>query len=133
MREGSGAGARVLLVEDDAWIRTFLLDVLSDAGYTTVEAADGRTGLRLAERERPDLVLLDLAMPEFTGNDVLVELRRNPRTHDIPVLVLSAYGNFLDLRETGSVAGVLSKPLDMTTLLDAIKNALNSPGTTETP
>src|SRR5690348_6273367 len=93
--------SRVLLVEDDAWIRTFLCDVLSDAGYTVLEAADGRTGLRLAEQERPQLMLLDLAMPEFTGVDVLTELRRNAWARKLPVLILSAYANLLAVRRAG--------------------------------
>lgn len=115
---------RVLLVEDDAWIRTFLRDVLLDAGYVVLEAADGRTGLRLAEQEHPHLLLLDLAMPEFTGLDVLTQLARNADTRDIPVLVLSAYVNLLELREAGPVAGVLSKPIDVSELLQAVENTL---------
>jgi two-component system, cell cycle response regulator DivK len=118
--------SRVLLVEDDAWIRTFLCDVLSDAGYTVLEAADGRTGLRLAEQERPQLMLLDLAMPEFTGMDVLTELRRNAWARKLPVLILSAYANLLAVRRAGPVAGVLGKPVDVSELLLAIDHALNA-------
>ncbi len=117
---------RVLLIEDDAWIRTFLRDVLSDEGYVVIEAADGRTGLRLAFEELPDVVLLDLAMPEFTGMDVLHGLKHLPRTRAIPVLILSAYGAVLAASDASSVAGVLAKPTDVPTLLAAIRNAAGS-------
>jgi CheY-like chemotaxis protein len=115
---------RVLLIEDDAWIRTFLRDVLSDEGYGVVEAADGRTGLRAATDDCPDLILLDLAMPEFTGVDVLHGLKRSPRTRSVPVLVLSAFAGVLPDRDAASVAGVLTKPIETGKLLAAIRHAL---------
>jgi CheY-like chemotaxis protein len=121
-----GRPRRVLLIEDDAWIRTFLRDVLSDEGYVVIEAADGRTGLRLAFEENPDVVLLDLAMPEFTGMDVLHGLKHLPRTRAIPVLILSAYGAVLGAADLASVAGVLAKPTDVPTLLTALQNAAGS-------
>jgi CheY-like chemotaxis protein len=121
-----GRRRRVLLIEDDAWIRTFLRDVLADEGYAVIEAADGRTGLRLAFEESPDVVLLDLAMPEFTGMDVLHGLKHLPRTRAIPVLILSAYGAVLGASDLSSVAGVLAKPTDVPTLLTALRKAAGS-------
>jgi DNA-binding response OmpR family regulator len=118
---------RILLIEDDWWIRTFLCDVLTDEGYAVIEAADGRTGLRLAVEECPDIVLLDLAMPEFTGMDVVRELRRGPVTRTLPVLVLSAFTRLLAAPDVTSVAGVLSKPVDVVMLLAAIEQALKTP------
>jgi CheY-like chemotaxis protein len=125
MSGGLARQRRILVVEDDVWVRTFLLDLLTDAGYVVLEAADGRTGLRLAGEQRPDLVLLDLAMPEFTGIDVLSQLGSHARTRDIPVLVLSAYPALLELRGAGPVAGVLAKPIDSSELLRAIQSALD--------
>ena len=118
----------VLLVEDDAWIRCFIRDVLSDEGYAVVEAADGRTGLRLASERCPDLVLLDLAMPDVTGMDVLHDLKRAHATQRVPVLVLSAFTRVLPERDAASVAGVLAKPVDVSKLLAAIEEALASEG-----
>src|SRR5690242_9202088 len=100
---------RVLLIEDDAWIRTFLRDALADSGYAVAEAADGRTAIRLADEHPPDIVLLDLAMPEVTGLDVLHELRRRPATRQIPVLVLSAYASVLPDSDVHRVDAVLKK------------------------
>ena len=74
---------RVLVVEDDAWIRWFMCDVLSDEGYDVLEAADGRTAIRLVDENPPDIMLLDIAMPGVTGVEVLRHLRgrRGTRSH----------------------------------------------------
>jgi CheY-like chemotaxis protein len=118
---------RVLLIEDDAWIRTFLRDLLFEEGYDVVEAADGKTGLRLAFEEEPSVVVLDLAMPEVTGTDVLHGLKRIPRTRDIPVVVVSAYAGVLAASDASSVASVHVKPLDVDALLAAIRDATGLP------
>lgn len=115
----------ILLIEDDAWIRTFLRDLLSDEGYGVVEVADGRTGLQVATTAAcPDLVVLDLAMPEFTGVDVLHGLKRSSRTRSVPVLILSAFSGVLPDREAASVAGVVAKPVETGKLLASIRQAL---------
>ena len=61
----------VLVVEDDPWIRSLMADLLAGEGYAVVQAADGKAGLNLAEQHDPDVILLDLAMPEKSGLDVL--------------------------------------------------------------
>jgi CheY-like chemotaxis protein len=89
-----------------------------------LEAADGRTGLRLAEQERPDIILLDLAMPEVTGVEVIRRLGERVPAAGIPVLVMSAFLDVIPLRDRERVAGVLPKPIDVSDLLAAIKRAL---------
>ena len=128
MARGPQRPKRILVVEDDAWIRTFIRDVLTDEGYDVVEAADGRTSLRLAAARPPDLVLLDLAMPELTGVDVLHELKRARGTQPVPVLVLSAYTRVLPACDANSVAAVLSKPLDVERLLESVREAIAASG-----
>jgi len=76
-----------------------------------IEAADGKTGLNLAFEHCPDIVLLDLAMPEFTGMDVLHGLQRMQRTRTIPVIVLSAYAAVLAPADASAVASVLANQL----------------------
>ena len=117
---------KVLVVEDDAWIRKFLRDLLSDEGYQVLEAADGHTGLRLAGLHRPDIMLLDLAMPEYTGVDLLRDLRHDTRTRRIPVVVLSAYPDVLPAKDAENLAAVLAKPLNVTAVLTAVKNTLDT-------
>jgi DNA-binding response OmpR family regulator len=115
---------RVLVVEDDPWVRGFLRDVLSDEGYDVLDAADGRTGLRLVEQHSPDIMLLDIAMPEFTGVDVLYHLRSRRRTRNLPVVVVSAFPRVLPEIDTTSVACILPKPVNVGKLLDAVRDAL---------
>jgi two-component system KDP operon response regulator KdpE len=85
----SGSGPVVLLVEDDAAARGAVAENLVARGYRVVEAEDGRGALRLWESSRPDLVLLDLGLPDIDGMAVLVRIRREATT---PVLILSARG-----------------------------------------
>ncbi|MEO0652553.1 MAG: response regulator transcription factor [Planctomycetota bacterium] len=86
--------ARILLVEDEPSIRLPLVDELTDAGHEVLEAADGQTGLDLACREDPDLILLDLMLPVRDGFSVLRALRADRVT--APVIVLSARGEEWD-------------------------------------
>jgi CheY-like chemotaxis protein len=115
---------RVLVVEDDGWIRRVMRDLLSDEGYEVVEAADGRTAIRLVAEHCPDVMLLDLAMPDFSGADVLLELRSRRRTRALPVVVVSAYPRVLTTISAGSVSCVLMKPVHVDNLLSAVQRAL---------
>ena len=82
----SGHGATLLVIDDEAQIRKFLRISLSAQGYQVVEAGNGRDGLAQAALAKPDLVVLDLGLPDMDGKDVLAELRE---WSQVPVLVLS--------------------------------------------
>jgi len=81
---------RVLSIEDDAAMGQFLRAVFTVQGFTFDLATDGRLGLTLARERRPDLVILDLLMPYKDGFEVLRELKEDPVTHSIPVIILSS-------------------------------------------
>jgi DNA-binding response OmpR family regulator len=115
---------RIVVVEDDWWMRLVLHDLLADEGFAVIDAADGRTGLRLISEFLPDLVMLDVAMPDLSGIDVLRRLRRDARTRDLPIVVLSAYPRVLSAQDVRAATCVLSKPLDMDVLLDAVREVL---------
>lgn len=83
----------VLLIDDDEDLRILACKALTKAGHRVIEAGDGAEGLRMVEKRRPDLVLLDLFMPSPDGYDVLRELRANEATRLLPVLVLTAHGD----------------------------------------
>ena len=80
-------GAKVLVVDDEDEIRTFLTTLFEDEGAMVFEAADGVEALEVAERKKPDLVTLDLSMPGKDGIDAFCELRQNPATEEIPELL----------------------------------------------
>jgi CheY-like chemotaxis protein len=123
---------RVLVVEDDAWIRWFMCDVLADDGYEVIEAADGRTAIRLVDESPPHVMLLDIAMPGVTGVEVLRHLRSRRRTRTLPVVVVSAYPRVLTPVDEESVACVLNKPLQIEKLLAAVRQVL-TPDTRTVP
>ena len=87
------AGARLLVVDDDPLLRRLAVKVLAKYGHTVSEAENGREALRIIDRQPPDLVVLDLEMPEMPGLEVLRALRSKPATAHLPVLILTASGN----------------------------------------
>ena len=115
---------RIVVVEDDPWIRGVLRDVFTDEGYRVCDAGDGRTGLRLIRAKLPDLVVLDLAMPEISGMHVLQQLRLDRRTRSVPVVVITAFAAVLPSQNDTTVSGILRKPLDLDQLLAHVRQAL---------
>ncbi len=86
----SADGGQILLVEDDEPTRTLIGRTLRDDGWTVTEARDGRVGLDLLDQVEPDLVLLDLMMPNMDGFEFLRRLRNQPAWRDVPVVVVTA-------------------------------------------
>lgn len=113
----------ILVVEDDPWTRTTEAALLAGEGYAVVEARNGEEGLRLAEQYHPDLVLLDLALPSTSGLSVLRELKDRASTHDVPVVIVSAYGDMLSEEDARETQGVLNKPFDYDALVAAVEAA----------
>jgi DNA-binding response OmpR family regulator len=116
--------ARILVVEDEAPMRTALCDTLSGNGYRVMAAVDGEDGLSRAEREKPDLILLDVMMPRLDGFALCAELRRLLIT--APVLMLTAKGRVED-RVRGLDAGAddyLVKPFSRDELLARVRALL---------
>jgi DNA-binding response OmpR family regulator len=88
---------KILVVDDEPHIREVLEYSLKLEGFQVYTAPDGRTGLELARKEEPDLVLLDWMMPEMNGLQVLSELKRDDKTKDIPVFMLTAKSMLLEV------------------------------------
>lgn len=118
----------VLVVEDDQWIRSLMADLLAGEGYQVIEAPDGEAGLKLAKQQTPDVILLDLAMPEKSGLDVLHELKSGQPTHDIPVIVVSAYAMLMMGSDARRADGVIQKPFDLADLLAQVEQAASRRG-----
>ncbi len=79
---------KILIIEDDRALQSALVEILLQEGYETRSAFDGEEGLKKAEEEKPDLILLDLILPKKDGYEVLAELQNNPNKN-IPVLILT--------------------------------------------
>jgi CHASE2 domain-containing sensor protein/DNA-binding NarL/FixJ family response regulator len=122
-----GQAPQLLIVDDDANHRSMLANLLQEVGCQTLEATDGREGLMLAIEHHPDLILLDLAMPNMDGFELMVHLQTNPETQSIPVVVSSASAFDTD-RDRSLKAGAqsfLPKPIQIEELLNAIGSQLN--------
>jgi len=114
-----------LVVEDDPWIRLLLRDLLTDEGYAVLEASNGSAALRLAQRQPPALVLLDLILPEQSGLELLTELKSTRATAHVPVIAVSARTDLL-ARAAELADAVVAKPFDMEELLAKISAARRS-------
>ncbi|HVN84048.1 MAG TPA: response regulator [Candidatus Binatia bacterium] len=90
MRE-SGQPKRILVVEDDADNRRIVTKVLSVEGYTVVEATDGYEAIAKTQAERPDLILMDLALPNMDGWEATRRIKADPELKHIPVIALTAF------------------------------------------
>ena len=90
---------RLLLVEDDRFLRRACEIALRKRGFAVTTATDGQEALDALRQERPDLVLLDMLMPRLSGVDVLRTVRADPVLHDVPVLVLSNSSREQDVAE----------------------------------
>ena len=119
---------KILAVDDEKHIVRLVQVNLERAGYTVVTANDGKEALQQVEAENPDLVVLDVMMPYMDGFEVLQNLRRNPATRDIPVIMLTAKAQDADVFK-GWQSGVdcyLTKPFNPMELLSFVKRIFDS-------
>lgn len=115
--------AKILLVEDNEMNRDMLSRRLERRGYQVIIAVDGEEGLRLAQAERPDLILMDMSLPLLDGWEVTRQLKTAPQTRSIPIIALTAHAMAGD-REKALEAGCDdydTKPVEMTRLLTKIE------------
>ena len=117
---------KILIVDDEEDIRELIAINLMREGYQTVHAADGLTAIKLAKSEAPDLIVLDLMLPEKDGISVHRDLREDSRTESIPVLMLTARGK-LEEKITGLELGAddyMTKPFSVRELGSRIRAVL---------
>lgn len=88
---------KILMIEDDPFLRKLYRNKLTLAGLEVIEAINGEEGLNKVKTEKPSLVLLDIILPRKSGFDVLIELKGNEKTRDIPVIILSVLGQTQDI------------------------------------
>ena len=116
----------ILLIEDDADMRDNTAEILELANYRVMKAENGRRGIEMARKEKPDLVLCDIMMPELDGYSVLHLLGKDPATAELPFIFLSAKTERGDIRK-GMELGAddyLTKPFEESELLNAIEGRL---------
>jgi len=126
---------RILVVDDELDMRTFITTLLETNGYKPLSAKDGKEGLETARQTKPSLIILDIMMPKESGIDLYRELKNAPDLKDIPVIVLSAISKktffhsqeMLDRyrRETiPEPAAYIEKPPEPEELMEAVESSL---------
>ena len=124
---GKLGGAKVLVVDDDEEIRTFLTTLFSDEGALVFEAADGVEALEVAMQKRPDLITLDLSMPGKDGIDTFCDLRNQPATEEIPVCIITGHPEFRKVlydRPVTPPEGFIDKPCQPDHVVDTARRIL---------
>jgi DNA-binding response OmpR family regulator len=115
----SEKASTILIVDDDDSIRSLLHQELSDTGYLIEEACNGKQALECVRRNKPDLIILDVMMPEMNGFDVAAVLKNDPETMDIPIIVLSIVQDKIRGYKIG-VDRYLTKPIDTVQLFSEV-------------
>jgi CheY-like chemotaxis protein len=115
----AGSPIHILLVEDDAPLRTVLAEILREDGYAVQEAADGRSALD-ALRAAPDAVVLDLQLPRLDGHDFVRALRDHTGCKRVPLLVVSGAAQAADAADRLGADALVRKPFDLDELLGAV-------------
>jgi CheY-like chemotaxis protein len=125
---------KILVVDDEPDMVTFLCTLLEDNGYATCTAVDGEEGMEKTKNERPDLISLDLLMPNKTGIKMYRELRKDPETKDIPVIMVTGFAKddvpqmdfkkWIHERAIKPPEAYIEKPVNKEVYLESIKQAL---------
>ncbi|MGH9305448.1 MAG: response regulator transcription factor [Acidimicrobiales bacterium] len=115
--------ATVLVVDDDPVIQKLLQVNFEVDGFAVVIASDGEEGLATARKLRPDVILLDVMMPRMDGLKVAAALKKDPKTKAIPIILLSAKAQEVDLRAGRSTGAdeYITKPFDPLQLLERVR------------
>jgi DNA-binding response OmpR family regulator len=122
------ADSTVLVVDDDPVILKLLEVNFEMEGFTVVTARDGEEGIEVARAEQPDLIVSDIMMPKKSGLELVTELKSDPSTSDIPIILLSAKAQNADVR-SGMDAGAddyVTKPFEPLDLVDRVNRLLET-------
>lgn len=118
--------ATILVVDDEPYMIRLLQHHIERAGYRMVKATNGREALELIRSEPPQLVIMDVMMPEINGLEVLAEIRKQAATKDLPVIIMTANAQRFTREEAVSagVSAFLTKPFSPTQLMGEVRRQL---------
>jgi DNA-binding response OmpR family regulator len=117
----------ILIIEDDKFLRELIVRKLNEEGYSTFEAIDGEEGSRKVKEEKPSLVLLDLILPGIDGFEVLADMKQNPKTSPIPVIIFSNLGQTEDVEKglkLGAIDYLVKAHFTPVEIIEKVKKAL---------
>ncbi len=116
----------ILIVDDEPYMIRLLQHHVERAGYQMVKAVNGREALEKVEAEKPDLIIMDVMMPELNGLEVLSQIRQKSETARLPVIIMTANAQRFtkEEAETAGVSAFLTKPFSPTQLMEEIRRQL---------
>ena len=119
--------ARILCVEDNPQNMRLVRKILQHQGFTVIEAPDGLTGVDLAHKETPDLILMDINLPDIDGLEATARIKANPDLQGIPVVALTANAMYGDEERALAAGcdGYISKPVSRAKLIEQVNHYLN--------
>jgi signal transduction histidine kinase/ActR/RegA family two-component response regulator len=120
--DADGPNQRILVVDDDEGVRRFIVDCLQSLGYSVDEAAEGESALRMLRKERPDLMIVDYAMPGMTGVDVVIQART--AVPGLPIILATGYADMEAVDRVMPLDDLLRKPFRLSELAKAVRKAL---------
>jgi CheY-like chemotaxis protein len=126
---GSNKKSKILVVDDSSTNIVLLDAILQREGFEVITALNAKEGLKYVKSHNPDLILLDLLMPEVNGFDFMETYNKMEKTRKVPVIIVSAVGTSENKKysmELGAIS-FINKPVDIPSLLNLINNTLNTP------
>ncbi len=121
------AKKNILIIEDDDFFRELLRKKISSEDFTVLEAVDGEKGIKLVKEKNPDLVLLDLLLPNVDGFEVLTQVKADSKVSSIPIIILSNLGQQEDIERAlklGAKDFLIKSQFDIDQVIEKIKNVL---------
>lgn len=117
---------RVLVVEDNKVNLYMITFLLKKSGYTVIEARDGETGVNLAIKEKPDLIIMDIQLPDINGLEATKRIRASEADGDIPIIALTSYAMAGDKKKAleAGCTGYIEKPITPETFMKQIEKYL---------
>jgi len=117
----------ILFIEDESALQKTFGEILNQEGYQMISALNGEIGLRLAKEKKPDLILLDLILPKIHGFELLKELKKDPITKEIPIIVLTNLERIEDIDkaiELGATTYLVKAQYSLEEVVEKVKKAL---------
>lgn len=120
---------KILYIEDKPQDILLVRKMLFNTSYRLLGASSGTSGLKYARYEKPDLILIDISLPDFNGFEIIDMLRNDPHTKHIPIIVVTADTSESTMRRAREIGLYISKPIDQYRLLVNIEQAIGSQAT----
>ncbi|MBI4387827.1 MAG: response regulator [Candidatus Omnitrophica bacterium] len=116
---------KILMIDDDADVRSLIKIRLEANGFNIILASDGDEGLKAIEKEKPDLVIVDIRMPKMDGYTLVREIKSRSSTGSVPIMILTSHAGMKDLFAAEGIEDYITKPFDPDELLQKIHKRLN--------